>query len=257
MTTEEIILNKSWKELTATELEEVRELAADEASFNHMKSFMRQVGHITAGEVYEPSVSVKSGLDAVFAKQHAARMPQQESAFRAPDAKVVPLYQRNWTKIAAAVIFVGTAIIVCTWPGRQEIAPAPQIAKVEEPVVFSEWNPEKEKQAEAASDQQTERSKISTEKHDEVPENWSLDEIEAAPLASSTGYSYSTTSSYSPVETRAEAKGYNMQNNQFADSISVSTLKEGRNADLFPDSFYPSSVAAASEDLLSYIKPAF
>lgn len=244
-------MNKSWKELTADELTAIRELAADEASFNHMKSFMRQVNVMGTSEVYEPSVSVKSGLDAVFAKQHATRMPQPESTFRAPSAKIVPLYQRNWTKIAAAVIFVATAVLVWTWPGQQKIAPATHIAQIDEPIVFSDWNPEKEKEAEAPAIRQTKKVAESAERNDEITESRSSDRMEAVPMASSTVYA----PDYFSVTDNSLEKGYE-QKNSFADST-ITTLKTGRNADLFPDSFYPGSVAAASEDLLSYIKPAF
>lgn len=107
-TIEHIIQTKSFDQLTSDEMDSIKELVANEDEFVQMKALFGSLAEVKASEQYDASASVKKSLDQVFLAKHPGIMNEWHAAATV-EAPIVPIYQRNWFRIAAIfILFLGT-----------------------------------------------------------------------------------------------------------------------------------------------------
>lgn len=139
-TFDEIIQTKAYSDLTPTELEVVQELISSEQEYNEMKGFYSEINHLSVSSREEISPSVKSSLNSVFQAKHPGIHQNWSAPVSEPEeAKVVPLYNRNWFRVAALlVVSAGVATIWVAAPEDKALMEkdsigSPQMAKTATP----------------------------------------------------------------------------------------------------------------------------
>jgi hypothetical protein len=105
---EELIESKHWSELTFDERQQVVDLADNEQTFNEMKQFFSGLDHLVNEEHFAPSPHVKESLDQIFQAKHPGLVQAWEAT--ATETKIVPLYNRNWFRVAAILIICAGTI---------------------------------------------------------------------------------------------------------------------------------------------------
>lgn len=108
-TIEHIIQSKAFDQLTSDELEAINELVANEEEFLQMKAFLGNIGSIAVTEQFEAPSSVKKSLDQVFKAKHPGLMNEWQAPAKVTTA-IIPLYQRNWFRIAAIVVLLASTL---------------------------------------------------------------------------------------------------------------------------------------------------
>ncbi len=139
-TFDEIIQTKAYSDLTPTELEIVQELISSEQEYNEMRGFYTEINHLSVSSREEISPSVKSSLNSVFQAKHPGIHQNWSAPVSEPEeAKVVPLYNRNWFRVAALlVVSAGVATIWVAAPEDKAVMEtdsigSPQMAKTTTP----------------------------------------------------------------------------------------------------------------------------
>ncbi len=117
-TFDEIIQTKAYSDLTPAELEIIRELVSSEQEYNEMKGFYTEINHLSVSSREEVSPSVKSSLNSIFQAKHPGIQQNWSAPVSEPEeAKVIPLYNRNWFRVAALlVVSAGVATIWISTP---------------------------------------------------------------------------------------------------------------------------------------------
>lgn len=138
-TFDEIIQTKAYSDLTPAELEIIRELVSSEQEYNEMKGFYTEINHLSVSSREEVSPSVKSSLNSIFQAKHPGIHQNWSAPVSEPEeAKVIPLYNRNWFRVAALlVVSAGVATIWISAPENKlmenESIGTPQMAETEAP----------------------------------------------------------------------------------------------------------------------------
>lgn len=136
-TAEQLIREKGYDALSPEELAVVQELCDSEEEFQSMKQFFGELDQLTGMQQSVVSPAIKESLDSIFAAKHPgirANWTAPVTADAPQQAKVVPLYQRKWARIAAIFILaVGTVPLWLTIAEKEELSksPALQTAKNE------------------------------------------------------------------------------------------------------------------------------
>jgi len=239
-TIEHIIQTKSFDQLTSDEMDSIKELVANEDDFNQMKALFGNIADIAVTEQYIAPVSVKKSLDQVFLAKHPGIMNEWHPA--APvEAPIVPIYQRNWFRIAAIfILFLGT--VPFFFIGSNDVTTTTQTAQ-KEPL---KSNPNVQKQP--ATTLPTETPSITEDPNDAVY-------IAALPE------SHPTKSAAIPFEEEVLASSA-ASIGGIEEPVAISYRERGMSADLFFNSskdLASKSFAqpVAPNELLSLISPAF
>lgn len=122
-TFDEIIQTKAYSDLTPAELEIIRELVSSEQEYNEMKGFYTEINQLSVSSREEVSPSVKSSLNSIFQAKHPGIRQNWNAPISEPaEAKVIPLYNRNWFRVAALlVVSAGVATIWISAPENKSL----------------------------------------------------------------------------------------------------------------------------------------
>ena len=122
-TFDEIIQTKAYSDLTPAELEIIRELVSSEQEYNEMKGFYTEINQLSVSSREEVSLSVKSSLNSIFQAKHPGIHQNWSAPVSEPEqAKVIPLYNRNWFRVAALlVVSAGVATIWISAPENKSL----------------------------------------------------------------------------------------------------------------------------------------
>lgn len=139
-TAEQLIRDKSFDALSQEELLVVQELCDSEEEFQSMKQFFREMEQLTLAQKTVVSPSIKESLDNIFAAKHPgirANWSAPAAAELPHAAKVVPLYQRKWVRIAAVFVLAAGTIpfwLLFSEKEAMKTVPSVQMAKEEKVV---------------------------------------------------------------------------------------------------------------------------
>ncbi len=104
-TVEEIIINKSFEELNASEKLLIKDLASNEHEFLHTKKLLLSVATLSQTEIIRPSV--KTSLDTVFNSKF--QLPHTQMVMEKSVPRILPFYNTLWFR-AAAVFVIGIGV---------------------------------------------------------------------------------------------------------------------------------------------------
>lgn len=158
-TAEQLIRDKGYDTLSQEELLVVQELCDSEEEFQSMKQFFREMDQLTLAQKTIVSPAIKESLDNIFAAKHPgirANWSAPAAAETPQAAKVVPLYQRKWARIAAVLLLAaGTLPFWLMVSESEELKTVPSIQtakneKAKETAGASSLDKKQENQVDAA-----------------------------------------------------------------------------------------------------------
>lgn len=136
-TAEQLIRDKGYDALSQEELLVVQELCDSEEEFQSMKQFFREMDQLTLAQKTVVSPAIKESLDNIFAAKHPgirANWSAPAAAETPQVAKVVPLYQRKWARIAAVLLLAAGTLpfwLIVSESEEMKTVPSVQTAKNE------------------------------------------------------------------------------------------------------------------------------
>ncbi len=111
---EEIIETNDWSDLNPDERALIADLASNEEEFYQAKSFFQSLEPLVESTSTEVSTSIKTSLDKVFQAKHPGITQAWEAEVVSDEVKIIPIYQRNWFRIAA-VLLIGGSVSMLFW----------------------------------------------------------------------------------------------------------------------------------------------